>query len=207
MTGEPATGYCGLVSTHTNERVRYRRRLQQRQTVVFGGLAIILSVLMLLSLAWWTGILPFPLDRGFTSSEQEGGREIVPCIAEGTPAVSLEEITVNVYNGTNRNGLASAVGSELTALGVTVGQEANWRGATPTHPVIIYTSSAALPQAYTIARVFPEATVLLDTTTQSGVLDLVLGDDFTDIHSEDELAQLEAGQPLSSPENCEPVDQ
>lgn len=186
-------------------RTQYRQRLQQRQTVIFGGISIILAVLMLLASAWWTGILPFPLNREFTVAE-DTNRDIVPCVDQGATSVPKADITVNVFNSTTRTGLATTVADRLATEGVTVGQSANWRGEAPEHAVVIYTSADAVPAAYTLQQVFPDATVLLDRTSQTQVLDVVLGADFTDVKTPEDLAALQEGQPLTSLPGCEAVD-
>lgn len=189
-----------------NLRLTYRRRLQQRQTVIFGSMAVLLSLLLLFGLLWFTGVLPAPFSREFASPDEMEQENVVPCIPAGTPSVEYSAITVNVHNASTRTGLAGSVAGKLTEQGVTVLEETNWGGADPDAPVVIYSAQNALPQAYSVARMFPSASVLLDGTTDTEVLDIVLGADFTELKPESELAEMGAGQELASPENCVVVD-
>lgn len=190
---------------NSHQRTSYRQRLQQRQTVIFGSIGLLLSLLLLLGLLWFTGIVPFPMNREFTA-EENAQDNVVPCIPAGTQAVENTSITVKVYNASPRTGLAATVAGKLTEHGVAVADELNWGGETPQAPVVIYSSLGALPQAYSLARMFPTATVLLDGTTTTEVLDVVLGEDFTELRPDGEIAELSAGQELTSPENCVTVE-
>jgi len=169
-------------------------------------MAVALVLLLLLGLLWFTGVLPMPFNRDFTSSESSEDANVVPCLAEGTPSVELSTITVTVYNASNRTGLASKVSGELSGHGVTVSDQLNWGGEEPDAPIVIYSSQNALPQAYTLARMFPNATVRLDGTTDTEILDVVLGSHYTEMRPEGELAELGAGQELTNPENCVVVE-
>ncbi len=190
---------------NTNPRLSYQRRLQQRQTVVFGSMALVLALLMLLGLLWFSGILPIPFNRDFTASEEEQGN-VVPCMPEGTLSVENSSITANVYNASNRTGLAGSVAGSLTEQGITISDELNWGGTEPAEPVVIYAAQSALPQAYTVARLFPEAVVLLDGTATTEVLDIVLSSSYTNLLPAEELAALAGGQELTNPENCVVVE-
>ncbi|MDO5724062.1 MAG: LytR C-terminal domain-containing protein [Flaviflexus sp.] len=189
-----------------NQRAQYRRRLQQRQTVIFGTLALIMAVAMLLASAWWTGVLPFPFGQEFTKKEVVA-KDVVPCIVEGTPSVPNSDISVRVYNATNRSGLANSVAGKLKEQGVVIVEEGNWKGTKPQSPTVIYTPSSAIPEAYTLARMFPEVKVFHDpTSSKNQVLDIVLGDNFEGLKSGDDLATLADGQELTSFEGCQEID-
>lgn len=189
-----------------NPRISYQRRLQQRQTVIFGSIAIVLALLMLVSMLWFSGVLPSPFSREFSSRPDDAQSNVVPCLPEGTPSVEYSTITVNVYNASNRTGLASSISGQLIEQGITVSEQENWGGAEPGSPVVIYSSQNALGQAYTVARMFPSAVILLDGTTETEVLDIVLGQSFGEMKPQEELAQLGPGQELTSPEDCVVVD-
>ena len=169
-------------------------------------MAVVLALLLLLGLLWFTGVLPMPFNREFTASEDSQDANVVPCLPAGTPSVEHSTITVNVYNASTRTGLAGSVAGQLTAQGVTVSEQLNWGGSDPNAPIVIYSAQNALAQAYTVARMFPNATVLLDGTTDTEVLDIVLGSSYTEMKPEGELAEMSAGQELTSPENCVVVD-
>lgn len=169
--------------------------------MIFGSIGLVLTLFLVLGLLWFTNILPFPLKRDFsTTAEQK--ENVVPCLVEGTTSVEPSSITVRVYNASTRTGLAGNVGGTLSEYGIVISDELNWGGSEPQAPVVVYSSLNALPQAYTLARMFPSATVLLDGTTDTEVLDLVLSQDFTEMRPDGELAELQAGQELTNPENC-----
>nr|WP_241698457.1 LytR C-terminal domain-containing protein [Flaviflexus huanghaiensis] len=155
---------------------------------------------------WFTGVLPTPFNREFTSAPSDDQANAVPCLPEGTPSVEHSAITVNVYNASNRTGLASSVSGQLIEQGITVSEQENWGGTEPGAPVVIYSAQNALDQAYTLARMFPSAVVLLDGTTETEVLDVVLGQSFGGLKPPEELAELAAGQELQNPEDCVIVD-
>ena len=190
---------------NSQSRNSYQQRLQQRQTVIFGSIGVLLTLLLVLGLLWFTNVLPFPANKEF-SAETETEDNVVPCLVEGTTSVDPASITVRVYNASARTGLAGSVGGKLSEYGVVISDELNWGGSAPQAPAVIYSSLNALPQAYSLARMFPTATVLLDGTTDTEVLDLVLGEDFTELRPDGELAELQAGQDLTNPENCVVVD-
>lgn len=161
---------------------------------------------MILGLLWFSGVLPTPFNREFTSSSEDEQTNVIPCLPEGTPSVENSTITVNVYNASTRTGLAGTIAGKLSEHGVTVSEQLNWGGAEPEAPVVIYSAQNALPQAYTVARMFPSAVVLLDGTTDTEVLDIVLGPEFTEMKPDGELAELAAGQELINPDDCVVVD-
>ncbi|WP_147286807.1 hypothetical protein [Trueperella pyogenes] len=59
-------GYIGKVSS--NVRAEYKKRTQQRQTVVFGSIIAIMAVLLVLGTLTWSGLLPFPFEREFSKA-------------------------------------------------------------------------------------------------------------------------------------------
>ena len=187
-------------------RTSYRRRLLQRQTVIFGTLSITLAVLMLLCSAWWTGLLPFPYHREFSTS-QSYRKDVIPCIAENTPSVPNSTISVNVYNSTTVTGLAGKVTTALAEQEVTVVNDgANWPGERISYPTVIFTSSKAVTQAYSLARMFPEAMIYLDGSLSTEVLNVVIGEGFEALKPKDQLDKLQPKEPLTSLPKCEPVD-
>lgn len=181
-------------------RTEYRRRLQQRQTVVFGTITIVMAVLLLIGTLVWTGIIPLP-GKGFHTLDGGSTSATVPCPdrnADPTPAQSL---TVRVYNSSNRTGLAAQVSSKLAERGVTVTDTTNWNGDPLNSSVRLYAGSKGITNAYTLRGFFPDASIELDTTNSSEVVDVVLGSDYQEMVSNptrDEFAT--AMTPLS---DCE----
>lgn len=194
-------------ATQDAERRRQarRRRLQQRQTVVFGGLITALLLIGLIALAMWSGILPAPFSRDFSRPDPSATEATVPCVPDGATPVTFGEITANVYNGTDRAGLAGETAGQLVQLGVVVNQEANWP-ETYEESVEIRVGPLGITAGYSLARLFPAASVTLESTRTDEAVDVVLGTAYTAMISPDEVAALDPAQPLVSAEGCTPVE-
>ncbi|UNX55212.1 LytR C-terminal domain-containing protein [Georgenia sp. TF02-10] len=187
-------------------RAARRRRLQQRQTVILGGLVTVLLVVGLVALAMWTGLLPAPFSREFSAEEEETTAAVQPCPPPDAVPVELASVTANVYNGTDRPGLAGDTGNALTALGVVVNQTANWPDGSYPGTVQIVTGPAGVTAAYSVARVFPDAVVTLDSAREDESVDVVLGAGHQGMLSQEQVDQLDPAAPLVAPEGCQPVD-
>jgi len=185
-------------------RVARRRRLQQRQTVIFGGLITILLVAALIAGAIWSGLLPAPFTRDFSREASTEAPVVQPCVPDGATAVPLGSITANVYNGTDTAGLAATTGEVLGGSGVLINQQANWPQGEYTGVVQIVTGPLGVTAGYSLARLFPEAVVTLDGRSDESV-DVVLGSGYTKMLSADEIAALDPEAALTSPEGCTPV--
>lgn len=150
----------------------YRERTKQRQTVIFGTIIGIMAVSLILATLTWTGVLPFPFDREFSSAESQ---YVVPCPPEHATPAAPNSITAMVYNNTSRAGLAGTVGSALAAQGVAISDTANWAGEDLTDPVHIFTSQDGVTAAYTLRAFFPDAAIHVDPNLDSQVVEVVLG--------------------------------
>ena len=181
-------------------RRTYKRRLAQRQIVLLGSIGVILAVLLLVSTIFWTGILPFPLNKEFATNKEP--EKISVCPLAGAQAVELAEIKARVFNASNHSGLAKEVNDKLAEQGVQVGNPANWDSESAVNdPVWLLTTKDTIDAAYTLRAFFPDAKVLLDDSAQSGVVDVVLGngwDKMRDVPVEDDLNK--AMEPI---EGCE----
>ncbi|WP_127128315.1 LytR C-terminal domain-containing protein [Georgenia sp. SYP-B2076] len=187
-------------------RAARRRHLQQRQTLVFGGLITVLAVVGLVSTAMWTGLLPAPFAREFSTAEPSDANLAIPCVPADATPVAFSEITANVYNGTDRNGLAASSADSLTQVGVVVNQQANWPQGAYSGVVQVVVGPLGVTSGYTVARLFPSAVVSLDTSRTDETVDVVLGATYEAMLSADEIAALDPAAPLASPEGCTPVD-
>ncbi|MGH3587376.1 MAG: LCP family protein, partial [Pseudonocardia sp.] len=88
------------------------------------------------------------------------------------------EVTVEVFNASDRSGLAGEVGETLTSLGFGVGDVAN--AEQPTPETVIRFSPDQAAAAELLAATVPSATPVPDPGS-TGVLDLVLGRSFDDV--------------------------
>lgn len=162
----------------SNARAEYRKRTQQRQTVIFGSMIAVMAILLVLGTLVWTGLLPFPFNRGFSQPPDSAA---VPCPTEALAPQDPSTITVTVFNATNQTGLAGTVGSALAQSGVVVSETANWRGEDQFEAVRMYTTPSGVDAAYTLRAYFPTATVHLDPNLTSEIVEVVLGRDYTDM--------------------------
>lgn len=186
--------------------------MQQRQTVLFGSIAGVLTILMLLSMLVWTGILPFPFNREFKTNEK-ASTLLTPCIADGTAAAAANTVTVNVYNATSASGLASSTGSQLAAQGFVVGSTANWSGTSKGSETRIFTGLNGITAAYTLQQYMPDSVVQYDSSIKDETLSLVLGSVHRDKAESGATTVLDAATVaqnnpdglLHSPDNCEKV--
>ncbi|WP_043346465.1 LytR C-terminal domain-containing protein [Beutenbergia cavernae] len=197
-----------MTSAPTDEAARRRaarrRHLQQRQTVIFGGLLAVLGVVALAAAGVFTGILPSPIDPPFSTPEPTDTALPPPCPAADALPVAFSEVTVNVYNGTTRAGLAGSTAEQLAALGVLINSELNNPGGHYEGVTDIQVGAAGVTAGYTIAALFPEATITLETNRTDAAVNVVLGDGF-EAMSDPAEAALDPETPIAAPAGCEPV--
>ncbi|MCI7305237.1 MULTISPECIES: LytR C-terminal domain-containing protein [Trueperella] len=185
----------------SNARAEYRKHTQQRQTVIFGSIIAVMAVLLVLGTLTWSGLLPFPFEREFSRPPDT---DAVVCPIDGAEHVDPATITANVYNATTRTGLASSVASSLSAAGVSVSETANWGGEEVTEPVRLYSSLNGVTNAYTLRAFFPEAQVHIDPNITTEVVDVVLGEGYSDLVAAPTEEQLVAA--MEPAEGCVPLD-
>lgn len=188
------------IEEYERQRAIRRRHLLERQAVIFGGLIAALLALALLGLAVWFGAVPSPMSVPFASPPPENGAVAQPCPPTDATPVPYGEITVNVYNGTTRGGLAAATAAELAGRGLQIGARANdpygrYGGAT-----LLRAGPDGLAHAYTVAAIFPDAVVQLDVREDASV-DVTLGSEYDAMRPPQE-AELDPGQPIPAPADC-----
>jgi hypothetical protein len=88
------------------------------------------------------------------------------------------EVTIEIFNASDRSGLASEVGETLRSLGFGIGDVAN--AEQPTPGTVIRFSPDQAAAAELLAATVPSATSVPDPGA-TGVLDLVLGRSFDDV--------------------------
>lgn len=185
-------------------RALRRRRLQLRQTLIFGILLTGLVVVLLLALAFWSNAIPTPFARPFSSpAPTAAARPAAPCPPLDATAQPWEDISANVLNSTNETGLAGRTASQLGQIGVAVAQQGNYAGSI-SNPATILAGPRGLAAAYTLTLVVPDAVVTLDDRSDETV-DLILGNDFTGILDPAEIG-LAADERLPAPPGCQLVD-
>lgn len=191
---------------------RRRRAIQQRQTTIIGGLVAVLLLVALVAAAIYAQILPAPFERDFSSDPESASGGTVPaadsppCPPADAQPRPFDEITANVFNATDRAGLAGTTSQELVAAGVVVNQQGNWGGGTYEGAVRVVAGANGVVPAYSIARMFPSAEVAMDDRTDESV-DLILGAAFDAPLTPEEIAALDPAAPLVAPEGCVPVEE
>jgi len=142
-----------------------------------------------------------------TSPTNTGTAEPTPCVtvtvvpADTLPAAS--DVTTNVYNSTDRTGLAAATGEELKSRGFVVGTVANDPlGKTITGVAEIRHGPKGLDAAELMTFYLPGARLVDDGRTDA-TIDTVLGQGFMDVAPQAEVdAALAEPSPSPSPPGC-----
>lgn len=188
----------------TQTRAIYRKKTQQRQTVIFTSLGAILLFLLAVCLLVWAGILPSLINPSFSQPEKTNS-VVIPCPPKNSDAVDPATINVLVYNSTDRSGLAGSVGQALANAGMTVSSTGNWNEKLE-EPARIIAGPAGLEGAYTLARYLPGAVVVFSNDLSGESLSVVLGDAFEAVRSPEEVAQNFPSPALESPEGCVDIE-
>jgi hypothetical protein len=162
------------------EDVRHRRAYRRIRTAV--------TLVLLTGLVVWAAWYAWRIvtEPAATGEEEEPVVQTPVCaVAVPTEAPPPEEISINVYNGTTRNGLASQVAREMREQGYVILDVANdplnrsvtgvaeVRAANPDHLAVLLIMSQ-----------FPGAGFVPDERSDE-VIDVVLGEQFTAIGPQD----------------------
>ncbi|WP_154795821.1 LytR C-terminal domain-containing protein [Occultella kanbiaonis] len=184
-------------------RAARRRHLQQRQTIIFGGLIAVMLVIALTAGAMWVGILPTPVNIPINSPEPtEATAAPGPCPPEGQTYINFAEITATVLNGTTTSGLAGTTGAELQARGIIIAAQANAESSYAGVARIV-AGPTGLGQAYSVALLFPESTIVLDERADA-TIDVILGARFEMLLPAEEVL-LDPAVVIPAPQGCEPL--
>ncbi|WP_263121307.1 LytR C-terminal domain-containing protein [Cellulomonas sp. RIT-PI-Y] len=161
--------------------------------------------------AVYTGSLSLPFLSHAIASPAPTGLAAAnsPCPPEGAVPVAYGEITVNVYNGTNRPGLAGETSTSLSGRGFVIGVQGNasdrgYSGSQEGTALIQFGAQGAA-QAYTVAAQFDSPRLVLDDRQDASV-DVVVGTAYNALVAAGDVV-LTADQPFASPEGCIPMDQ
>lgn len=153
------------MSDYVYESGMSTKRRRQRRTAV----TLLLTLLFLFGAFWWAW--SYIRDDGTGPVAQQPGTTEVGQCGDNDP----REVTVNVYNASNRGGLAGAVADELRARGFTIGAvdndplEASF-GA----PAQIRYGEPGREQAAMLRGIIEDEQVVRDERTTTD-LDIVLG--------------------------------
>lgn len=191
-----------------------RRRMHERQAVVFGLLIAALAVTGLGALAVYTGAIDAPFDRPFTTpQETDPLAEVpVPCVPDGTLPVPSGDVRVTILNASGKSEPLAGLNEDvLTERGFVIDAIGNApdldgeNGPDLMERTQIHFGAAGVPAAYTLAAHYPEPGLVLDAREDATVT-LYIGEDFDDI-VDPELVGIAADIPLESREDCLPVEE
>lgn len=189
-----------LTDPVARQRALRRRHKHERQAVIFGGLIAGLAVVALFSSAVYTGSIPGPFNRGFsTEAPQISSDAPAPCPPEGALPVPYGSIQLNVLNGTKTAGLAGTSASDLTTRGFAVLSTGNYATPVPQTARIMFGANG-LAAAYTVAAQFDKPLLVLDTR-EDGTVDVAVGAQYVSLVATDKLT-LAPDAPLTPYAGC-----
>ena len=195
-------------------RAERRRRMHERQAVVFGLLIAALAVVGLGALAVYTGAIDAPFDRPLSSPEavDDLADVEVPCLAEGTLPVAAGSVQINVYNASGKDDPLGRLNQDiLESRGFTIlttGNAPDLDGDGKPDVMSrtqIHFGAAGAAHAYTLAAHYENPGLVLDTR-EDATVDLYVGADFENV-VDPELVGLSGDVPLESRPGCVPVEQ
>lgn len=182
-------------------RAKRRRHTLARQTVIFGWIVLAMAAVLVVSLPFAMGLVSLPFGNSFVLSE-EAKAKVPPCAPKGKP-VSLQGVTVNIFNGSSQNGLATQTAQRLKDFGVKVNVVGNspdsYAGAAR-----ISMSKDNVAQAFSLARALPGADVRIDLNRGTEI-NVLLGEQFQGALAKDNLSDGDLGPYPQSPKNCQGV--
>jgi hypothetical protein len=160
--------------------VRHRRRYRRVRTAI--------TLVILIGLVVWAAWFAWRVvtEPAAKADETEPVTKSPVCaVAVPTEAPPPEEISVNIYNGTSRNGLASQVARELRVQGYVILDVAN----DPLNRSVTGVAEVRAADAENLAVVlimsqFPGA-VFVPEERSGEVIDVVLGEQFETIGPQD----------------------
>lgn len=149
------------------------RRRRRRTALVLTGLVLLLLVVFLYAVAYYRGWIP--------GADEDTG----DAAATTTTAAPLQpaDVIVNVYNASQRSGLAGRTAEALQELGYTVDAVGNDREGREPDAAAIYFGPEGQAGARLLKTVIPQAQLVPDTRT-SAEIDLVLGINFVELGAE-----------------------
>ena len=154
-------------TTEAQSSVRARRR--RRSLFVLG------TVLLGLFFAFW-----YALSYYQAESSARGRASAPTCRPYDADAVTPQKTTVNVYNATNRNGLAASVSKGLEARGFIIGKVANDPSKRKVPPVAeVRHGPGGKAHAQLVLSALPKGATAVADKRKGAVVDVALGAKFT----------------------------
>lgn len=178
-------------------RVRYRRR-RRLHAGVFA-----VAVLLVLGLGAAAGASVAGLWQWPGQGSADGSPEPAECPQPTAPAASVEQSEINVYNSTDRRGLAAGVAQGLRSRGFPVlAVDNDPLDAGVQEPAQVRHGPQGLQAARTVAAQVDGA-VLVDDGRTGAAVDLVLGAGYRQLRGPAQAAEQLQPEPL--PAGCTPA--
>ncbi|MCI2239502.1 LytR C-terminal domain-containing protein [Paenibacillus sp. TRM 82003] len=195
LGGAPADDSADDLDEASYERLHRRRvRRRRRQRAVFAVLVVLVLAVGGAAALVWTG-------RWQPGTDPVAAPASPTCDAAAEqPLTAPAEVSVEVLNGTDRNGLAAGVADQLRGRGFTVPDIGNAPVAAGPVTAVVRHAPDLLGQARAVAARFPEAQLLVDPAV-TGV-ELTLGDAYEQLLPEDALAPPAPPAPEGAPPAC-----
>ena len=181
---------------------RYVRRRQQRETMVFTVIGSVMTVLLVISILVGFGIVPFPFFDDFKQAPQYAQAGDTPC-PTSEKAFPLDKMEIHVVNGTDVSGLAGKIAKELKARGITVKDTGNISSGSYEGNIRIVTGPTGVNVAYTLARAFEDAEIIMDPRPAPDVT-VTIGSQFSDMVSPEKFKEI-ASKDLEKIDGCKLV--
>lgn len=183
-------------------RARARRHRRERQIIVFGLLIIAVAFTGVFAAGVYKSDIDGPFSRAFVTPAGAFDSDIdLVCPPPSSYPLPADQVGIRVLNGTTASGLATSALTSLEArgfVGVAVGNWTRTYGDT----VRIVFGPDGVQQAYTVARHFAEAELVLDTR-EGTLVDVILGDSFADDPNLREAIAPELAEDLQLSANAE----
>lgn len=185
-------------------RQRYLMRRQRRQTAVFSITGLSLAVVALVGVLVLIGVIPVPFGNSFSESVKYAEEGDLVCPSVGAYPTPVEDVNVKVVNTTAHQGLATDATEMLISAGFTP-QDPDNSTTEYGGKARIFAGISGVDDAYTVARYFPGAKVVLTAATDKAVT-VELGSFYDSPIDAEEVAHISRSKdPLVRPEGCLPV--
>ena len=193
----PPTGPVLIVPRPKDRAARHRAR-HARQTLTF---------LVLVLLVFGAGGVAWARYQGLVSWWTHAETSSVPCPTPSPIALPIKETQVNVFNATDRRGLAAGVGATLRKRGFDLGVTGNdSEGEVVRDAATIRFGDGGLLAARTVAAQINGKVKLTQVEGRTGPdVDLVLGPGYRTLRTPAQAAKLTTPKPIKGPQGCVPA--
>lgn len=189
-------------STINTEREQRKLYLRARQRMILSATIGFLVVVLIISLIGAFGSFSSSKKKTTTTATNFG--VATACAVKDSVTMNPSEITVRVLNGTNKTGLATAVGEELHNRGFNLQGVGDFDSSSVLERTEIRFGKNSITQAYTLATNFNDAILRMDNR-EDNLIDVIVGSSFDDLIDTKKVPK--AGSKIESLTNCEDAAQ